>query len=418
MGKKFFANPLQDQDDEIPKIREYRTLGRTGFKVSDIASGNSTNESVVKAILQAGINYIDTSEMYGKGNMERKFGKAIQGFDRSKIFLTTKVYPYPMWRSKDEVLQRVRNSLERLQTDYVDCLMIHGATNSGILKDDHFHSALDQLKTEGKVKHVGVACHGHNWLEKEDETESMEQIFGSAIEDGRFDVFLMVYNFVNQDVGRRILKLCREKNIGTTIMKFNPIKYYTQCQDILNNPGDNTESYIYTAKKYIDFSEQMMAYFEKNNLKSNDSTFRDLALPFVLSNPDVNTVLYGFKNFNDVETILPLSGTRLSLKDQAFLDNIVKEFGELFCRLGCGICESQCPHHVPVNTIMRYNYYFTVKGEEKSAMQKYRELPGGKPDACLNCEGFCEQACPYGVLTRPLLAMAHQNLSLELETKN
>ena len=62
---------------------------------------------------------------------------------------------------------------------------------------------------------------------------------------------------------------------------------------------------------------------------------------------------------------------------------------------------------------MRYNYYFTVKGQEKFAMQKYLELPGGKPDVCLNCEGYCEKACPYGVLIRPLLAIAHQNLSFD-----
>ena len=46
-------------------------------------------------------------------------------------------------------------------------------------------------------------------------------------------------------------------------------------------------------------------------------------------------------------------------------------------------------------------------------MQKYQELLGGKPNVCLDCDGFCEKACPYGVLTRPLLAMAHQNLSIE-----
>ncbi len=48
----------------------------------------------------------------------------------------------------------------------------------------------------------------------------------------------------------------------------------------------------------------MMAYFEENNLDSSDETFRDLALPFVLSNPDVNTVLYSFNNFSDIETVI------------------------------------------------------------------------------------------------------------------
>ena len=413
LGKNGFTAPSQDPDYKLPKIKEYRTLGRTGFQVSDIGSGSLSNEAVIKSMVQAGVNYIDTSEYYRNGNDERKFGNAIKGMDRKKIFLTTKVRPEPIWTSSEEVLQRVRNSLERLQTDYIDCLMIHEASDSKIVRDKYFHSAMDQLKSEGKVKYIGISCHGRNWIKDESETESMEQIFGSAIEDGRFDVFLLVYNFVNQDIGRRILKRCREKNIGTTIMKSNPIRWYATAQGILNDPENNSESLINVATKYADFSERMMAYFEENNLDSSDETFRDLALPFVLSNPDVNTVLYSFNNFSDVETVISLSGKKLSSKDQAFLEHVVRDFGELHCRFGCNICESQCPNHVPVNTIMRYNYYFTLKGEEKSAMQKYTELPGGKPDMCFNCEGYCEKVCPYGVLTRSVLAMAHQNLSFD-----
>ena len=413
LGKTGYAVTSQDPDYESLKIKEYRTLGRTGFEVSDIGSGTLSNEAVIKAMLQAGVNYIDTSEYYRKGNDEKKFGNAIKGIDRKKIFLTTKVRPEPIWTSSEEILQRVRNSLERLQTNYIDCLMIHEASDSKIIRDKYFHSAMDQLKSEGKVKYIGISCHGHNWINTESETESMEQIFGSAIEDGRFDVFLLVYNFVNQDIGSKILKRCRKKNIGTTIMKANPIRWYATAQSILNDPENSSEGYINVAKKYMDFSDQMLVYFKENNLDSKDETFRDLALPFVLSNPDVNTVLYSFQNFSDVETVISLSGKKLLLKDKAFLESVIRNFGELHCRLGCNACESQCPHNVQVNTIMRYHYYYILKGQEKHAMQKYKELPGGKPDLCNNCEGFCEKACPYGVLTRPLLAMAHQNLSFD-----
>ena len=359
-GKSGFTAPSQDPDNEPLKIKEYRTLGRTGFKVSDISSGTLSNEAVIKAMLQSGVNYIDTSEYYRKGNDERKFGNAIKGIDRKKIFLTTKVRPEPIWTSSEEVLQRVRKSLERLQTDYIDCLMIHEASDSKILRDIYFHSAMEQLKSEGKVKYLGISCHGHNWIDAKSETESMEQVFGSAIEDGRFDVFLLVYNFVNQDIGSKILKRCRERNIGTTIMKANPIRWNATAQSILNDPENNSESYINVAKKYMDFSDQMLVYFEENNLDSNDETFRDLALPFVLSNPDVNTILYSFQNFSDVETVISLSGKKLSLKDQAFLESVVRNFGELHCRLGCNACESKCPHNIPVNTIMRYHYYFIL----------------------------------------------------------
>jgi ferredoxin len=95
------------------------------------------------------------------------------------------------------------------------------------------------------------------------------------------------------------------------------------------------------------------------------------------------------------------------------LNDFKSKFSSLTCRIGCNVCEAYCPNHIPVNTIMRYNYYFTSKGQEKHAMEKYRDLSGNKPDVCSNCEAFCERACPYGVLTKPLLAIAHHNLIFE-----
>ena len=86
LGNKGLANPIQDQENELPKIKEYRTLGRTGFKVSDISIGASglINLSVLKTALNMGVNYIDTSELYGGGNAEKTIGKCIKEFDRKK----------------------------------------------------------------------------------------------------------------------------------------------------------------------------------------------------------------------------------------------------------------------------------------------------------------------------------------------
>jgi hypothetical protein len=68
---------------------------------------------------------------------------------------------------------------------------------------------------------------------------------------------------------------------------------------------------------------------------------------------------------------------------------------------------------LPVNTIMRYNYYFTVKKQEKRAILNFAKLKNKKPsEICSNCEGLCEKACPYGVSVRALLASAQQNMDL------
>ena len=93
LGKSAFL-PNQDlpEPEEISKIKKYKTLGRTGFKVSDIASGSPRNEAVLRALLKSGVNYIDTGHAYGNGNNELLIGKVLPEFDRKKIFIMSKIY--------------------------------------------------------------------------------------------------------------------------------------------------------------------------------------------------------------------------------------------------------------------------------------------------------------------------------------
>ncbi|HUU52313.1 MAG TPA: aldo/keto reductase, partial [Candidatus Heimdallarchaeota archaeon] len=89
---KLFGSGSSVEENEV-KIKEYRMLGRTGFKVSDMAfgSGELAEPALLEAILDAGINYIDTAEGYGRGRTERIIGSVIKNRDRKKIFVTTKL---------------------------------------------------------------------------------------------------------------------------------------------------------------------------------------------------------------------------------------------------------------------------------------------------------------------------------------
>jgi predicted aldo/keto reductase-like oxidoreductase len=69
-----------------------------------------------------------------------------------------------------------------------------------------------------------------------------------------------------------------------------------------------------------------------------------------------------------------------------------------------------------VNTILRYNYYYQNKRDEKGAMKLYANLPGKKAEICLECPAYCEDACPNGVSARSLMTMAHQNLTMDLDS--
>jgi aryl-alcohol dehydrogenase-like predicted oxidoreductase len=404
---------LFEKNSEELKIKRYRTMGRTGFKVSDFGSGSPSSEAVLKALLDAGVNVIDTGEQYGNGNNEKMIAGVIKNYDRSKIFINSKLYEEKDFSSKEDVIERANASLERLQTDYVDCMMIHSATSSNIIKDEAFHAGMEVLKKEGKVRSVGVSCHGNNHLVNPE--ESLETILLTAVDDGRFDVIQLAYNFFNRDKADKVLNACAQKNIGTQIIKSNPVQLYMMMDERINKTkAEGKEPNKYTLQFYEKFkamAEEAKTFFAKYDVKT-EKELMDAAMKYVLSNEKAHTVLWAFSNFQDVETMLAMSGTNLEDKNLSLLEDYKKAYGHLNCRIGCNDCEAACPHHLPVNYIMRYNYYYSVKGRQKEAMEKYAALPGKKPaEVCGDCPGYCEDACSYNVATRSILAMAENHLS-------
>ncbi len=399
------------------RIKEYRVLGRTGFKVSDIGCGpvNISNENVLREILKAGVNFIDTAEFYSNGNNELMVGRAIKDFNRDSLFINTKIYVSEN-DTKDSIISRVRKCLERLDTNYLDGLMLWSAKSGKEIKNEIFHQAVDQLKNEGRVKYLGVSCHGAS-MGNEPE-ENMEQIIGTAVDDGRFDLVLFVYNYIQQEMGENILKACAQKNIGTTIMKTDPFGgAYLNITELVENYKKEgkaiPENYKAVYDKIIEKQLQAESYLEKYQVQ-DDNAKREVAVRFVLNHQSAHSVLITFRNFNDIMDYINLSGTRLTEKNVSFIDKLKETYGHLYCRHACGLCESKCPFEIPVNTIMRYNHYFMTQSREKYAIEKYYKLPGNKADRCSDCEGFCQQACPYGVPIHTLLSIAHRNLSLNM----
>ncbi len=410
--KTLFGANSPTEENEV-KIKEYRMLGRTGFKVSDMAfgSGELAEPALLEAILDAGINYIDTAEGYGRGRTERIIGGVIKNRDRKKIFITTKL-GLRGDLTKEAIKSRALKCLERLQTDYVDCLMIHMPSKVEQLNTEGYHAAFEELKSEGRVRFRGLSNHGAQWGEV---PETMEKVHLAAAEDGRFDVALLVYNFLQNEEGERILKAYKQKNIGATLMKTNPVLNYMEMKeqaDQMKDEGrdisERLQNLLGRLKGRADATE---AFQKQYGLKGFDEV-RSAAMKFVLSNPNVSCVCPTIKNFSDLEFYGNLSGARFDLKAEKTLAAYRAVYGDLYCRHGCDRCESSCPHSVPVNTIMRYNHYFRAQGREKSAMVKYAALPQNKADTCSICSGYCESSCPYGVPIQGLLVLADRNLTL------
>lgn len=393
------------------KIKNYFTLGRTGFKVSDISLGYSNDPAVIGAALDAGVNYIDTAESYRN---QPAVGKALKGRDRKSVFITSKLeIEKEKGLNKGDFLKRFHVCLEELQTDYIDCMMVHSPDTVEIMKTPGFHEAMDQMKKEGKLKYVGVSNHGtnHPMVTK----QSMETILTEAALDGRFDVFLMAYNFIQADNGKKVLEICRKKNVGTTIMKKNPVGSYYRIKSYIERTKkagkEPNKAYVDSLERFKKKADQGEAFLKKYKLE-NEAEIRDAAIRFVLTNPNVHSVVCSMRNFDQVEQFLKLTGTNLSVYDKKKLAAYKKGCSQLYCRHACGECESDCPQGVPVNTIMRYYHYMAAQGKEKFALKKYAVLKGPKADLCQNCEGYCEKSCSHGVPIQGMLNMAHHYLTL------
>jgi predicted aldo/keto reductase-like oxidoreductase len=415
-----FPTPRQEA-----RVQSHRTLGRTGWQVSDIGMGSVPlrDSTVVRYAYDKGVNYFDTAEGYGNGAAERAIGEAMPHMQRDNIFIATK------GRVRDSdiaetIVDRVRQSLERLQTDYVDSYSIHLCPTVEMLSTPGYHAAMDQLKAEGRVRFTGVSYHGPGGSQG----ESMADVLSAAAEDGRFDAMLLVYNFLNHEEGDRIIAACKANNVGTTAMKTSPgalrhepldpdnlTERQQRYLDRLMNRGRSRESALERleaqAQRQKDIYERTRPFVEQYGLTTEEQ-LRLGSIHWVLQNPDMHTACIAFTNFDLVDKVIPLSGTELSSAESLMLQECRLALNSQYCRHGCAECKASCPHDVPVSTIMRYAYYYEGQGYEKYAMTQYAGLEGNDASACRDCVGDCSGACPYGVDILPNMLQVHDLLTL------
>src|SRR5436309_13469876 len=148
---------------------EYRTLGTTGVKVSALCLGammfgewgNTDREECLRMVdqaLDAGVNFVDTADVYSDGRSEEIVGEALRG-RRERVVLATKVHgamgddPNQQGNSRRWIVREVENSLNRLQTDWIDLYQIHRPSPDTDIEETL--GALDDLVTQGKVRYIG-----------------------------------------------------------------------------------------------------------------------------------------------------------------------------------------------------------------------------------------------------------------------
>lgn len=275
----------------------YRTLGRTGLRVSEVGIGGAplgiadyveawapdTPESersvcdMIGRALDLGYNYIDTAPSYGRGRSEELIGRGLDGGLRSKVYLASKT----AWQGLDKaaVLQSVETSLRRLRTDYLDVLQIHGDTGYAYTAEDFSWimengpmEAIQQLRDEGKVRFVGITC---------EEPVSLAQFLETSL----FDVIQIKYNVLHQGAWHNVLPRAAELGVGVVVMRPLTSGIF---QKLMRTARPDIED-------LVDLNE--------------------LALTFVLSDPAVSTAIVGTRRPAEVEgnNAISESGRRIDL---------------------------------------------------------------------------------------------------------
>ncbi|MBU8921665.1 MAG: aldo/keto reductase, partial [Bacteroidales bacterium] len=158
-------------DAQKPKIKGYRTLGRTGYKVSDISFGNAGMQdcSLLEYAMDRGINYVDTARQYY--DMEKVIGQIFPQ-KRDKLFLTTKLEPelFTPTTTEEQIQTAIEESLKRLNTDHVDCCLIHSVGDPGLgglerIQNPAIVKAFTKARKAGKIRFWGASSHGPKMVE-------------------------------------------------------------------------------------------------------------------------------------------------------------------------------------------------------------------------------------------------------------
>ncbi len=311
---------------------EYRTLGRTGLRVSvlgigtggpsQFGQGSGVPEAdagrMVRRALELGVNFFDTAAGYG--DSEAILGRALAGVPRENYVLATKVQAArDDWTATSEdVVASVERSLARLRVDVIDVMQFHGVKPEDYARTiEIFLPVMARLQEQGKFRFLGVS-----------ETYSQDpghEMFPTALADGHFDTAMVGYNMISPTAEHSVLPMCLEKNVGVICM--------VAVRRALSRPEVLAERIAYAKEKGLIKrdsvpDEDPLGWLVKGHVNSLPAA----AYKYVASHPAMGTVLTGTANIEHLEAnVKAILGPPLPDEDMARLRDI---FGAVWEPLG------------------------------------------------------------------------------------
>ena len=313
---------------------EYRRFGPTDLTVSTLGAGvyvygdGQYDDEMVAAIhraLDEGVTCFDTAPHYGKGDSERLLGR-ILGPRRKDVVIVTKVgFGFPESTtgrdsSPETIAPLVGQSLQRMQTDYIDVLLVHALDHNTPVADTL--GAMDEMVQQGKVRAIGVSNYT---FEKIKECEEARPI----------DVVQYGYNMFDRRVETEVLPYCLERGIG--VMTYASMGYgllsgaVTVDTKFGANDMRGTGGYVGFTAGLLDLEHRQRNLELVEELKPiaarRGKTMPQLALRWNLSHPALSTALVGIIAQRELEENLGSQGWALSSDELDEIDAVFARYG-------------------------------------------------------------------------------------------
>jgi aryl-alcohol dehydrogenase-like predicted oxidoreductase len=304
---------------------QYRTLGRTGIKVSPYCLGammfgglgNPDHDDCIRIIHKAldfGINFIDTADRYSNGESEEIVGKALKG-QRDNIVLATKVHgpmgddPNQQGNSRRWIVQAVEASLRRLQTDHIDLYQIHRPAPDTDIEETL--SALTDLMRAGKVRAIGSSTFPASEIV---EAQWVAERRGLA----RFRTEQPPYSILNRSIESEVLPACQKYGMGALV--WSPLAKgmltgrYRKDQALPESLRVKAFPKQMSDQRNLDAVEQLIPIAEAAGL-----SLTHMAMAFVMAHPGVTSAILGPRTMQQLDDLT--AGAAAVLSDE-ILDRI------------------------------------------------------------------------------------------------
>lgn len=319
---------------------KYNLLGNTGLRVSELCLGTMTFggrgfwtaigkleqqpvDALVKRSVEAGINFIDTANVYSEGLSEEMTGKAIRnlGIKREDLVIATKVRgkmsdnPNGSGLSRKHILHEVNASLKRLNTDFIDLYQIHGFDELTPLEE--IIDTLDTLVKDGKVRYIGCSNLAAWQIMKALGYSTYNRL-------SKFISLQAYYTLAGRDIEREVIPMLKDQNMG--LMVWSPLaggllsgKYKRNGDSADDSRRTNFDFPPVNKERAFDIIDVLEKFASEKN-----ASVAQLALAWLLHQPAVSSVIIGANKTEQLEDNLKSIDVKFTSDELKILDQVSK----------------------------------------------------------------------------------------------